>query len=166
VTSRGPRRSVLCAEISNLLRRECRLLELLADARAQQRARSLHPTARSRPPDAYVLDGVLAELRWVELERAVLVQALAGLVGLDASASLHELATRHEPPWDEVLEEHRRALVAIVQRVDDADPADDLVDVPHPVVDLRLESVLHPPARTVGGRAMRSSLLDFLGETA
>lgn len=157
---------MLCAEISSLLRRERRLLELLADARTQQRARSLHPTARVRPPDDYVLDGLLAELRWVELERAVLVQALAGLVGLDASASLRELAGRLDPPWDEVLEEHRRGLVEVVHRVDDADRDATLVEVPGAVVDLRLQAVLHPPARTVGGHALRSSLLDFLGETA
>ena len=157
---------MLCAEISSLLRRERRLLELLADARAQQQSRALHPTARVRPPDNYVLDGLLAELRWVELERAVLVQALASLVGLEATASLLELAGRLDPPWDEVLEEHRRGLVEVVHRVDDADRDATLVEVPGAVVDLRLQAVLHPPARTVGGHALRSSLLDFLGETA
>lgn len=155
---------MLCAEISNLLRRERRLLELLADARAQQRARALHPTARVRPPESYVLDGLLAELRWVELERAVLVQALAGLVGLDASARLQDLSSRLEPPWDEVLEEHRHALVEIVQRVD-AGGDDDLLESSGAVVDLRLQTVLHPPTRTVAGLPMRSSLLDFLGAT-
>jgi hypothetical protein len=113
-----------------------------------------------------MVDGLLAELRWVELERAVLVQSLANLAGLSSSAHLDELAAAMPPPWNEVLEDHRRALVDVVHQMEEErDDSSNIVELPSTVVDLRLQAVLHPPSG-VGGRVVRPSLLEFLGETA
>jgi hypothetical protein len=167
VSERGPRRSVLCAEVSSLLRRERRLLESLAEARDRHRSRSAHPTARVRPPDHTRLDEILAELRWVELERAVVVQALGGALGLDHAPSLAELAGVVGPPWTDVLAEHRDALRDVVARIDAIDEPDDpFVELPSTLVDLRLQQVLHPPMRRAFGRYVRPSLLEFIGACA
>lgn len=167
MSERGPRRSVLCAEVSSLLRRERRLLESLADLHQRHRSRRSHPTARTRPPDHTQIDEILAELRWVELERAVVVQALGSALGLDDPPRLDDLVATVPAPWGNALDEHRSALREVVARIDGLDESGDpFVALPTTLIDLRLQQVLHPPSRRAFGRYVRPSLLEFLGVCA
>ena len=57
---------------------------------------------------------VLDQLRSGELMRAVEVEELARLRGLDADASLAELAAASPEPWRTLLADHRAALRSLV----------------------------------------------------
>jgi hypothetical protein len=106
-------------EVSTILWRERHLLELLAfKLDAQQlligsgRDRWLHHVSDE-------LESVLDELRHTELLRAVEVDAVAGALGLGAGASLAELAAAAPAPFDDLLRQHREALVELAAEVRD-----------------------------------------------
>jgi hypothetical protein len=61
---------------------------------------------------------VLAEIKRVELERAIEVQAVAQELGMETAPSLRELASLVPSPWDGIFEEHRRALLETAQEID------------------------------------------------
>jgi flagellar biosynthesis/type III secretory pathway chaperone len=59
------------------------------------------------------VEALLDDLRIVELQRAAIADAAARSLGLPAGASLEELAGTAQPPWSEVLLEHRQALLTL-----------------------------------------------------
>lgn len=56
---------------------------------------------------------VLDELAVIEMQRGAVSDAAAAELGLPSGASLEEIAGTAQPPWTEVLLEHRGALIAI-----------------------------------------------------
>jgi hypothetical protein len=60
---------------------------------------------------------VLDQLRVIEMQRAAVSDAAAREFGLPIDASLEDLAGTAQPPWTEVLIEHRNALIAICGEV-------------------------------------------------
>ncbi len=59
------------------------------------------------------VETLLEELRVVEMQRAAASDRLSAEVDLPAGASLEELAGSVQPPWTEVLIEHRHALLTL-----------------------------------------------------
>jgi FlgN protein len=59
------------------------------------------------------VENLLDELGLVEMQRAAIADRLCPEVGLEPGASLEEIAGSVQPPWTEVLIEHRQALLAL-----------------------------------------------------
>lgn len=59
------------------------------------------------------VETLLDELRIVELQRAAAADQVARELGLPDGATLEELAGTAQPPWTEVLLEHRHALLTV-----------------------------------------------------
>lgn len=59
------------------------------------------------------VEGLLSELRVLELQRAGAADRLAAESGLEPGAGLEQLAGVVQPPWTGVLLEHREALLAL-----------------------------------------------------
>jgi hypothetical protein len=59
------------------------------------------------------VEALLDELNVVELQRAAVADRVAAETGLEAGASLVEIAGSVQPPWTEVLIEHRHALLTL-----------------------------------------------------
>jgi len=87
------------SDVSNILWRERRLLEQLAFARDDAQPR----------PDA----GVFDEVKYLELERSVLLADRTHELGLSDSPTLRELAGRTSAPWSGIFAAHRRALLTL-----------------------------------------------------
>jgi len=64
------------------------------------------------------VENVLAEIKRVELERAVQVAAAGRDLGLSSAPTLRELAVLTAPPWNGIFAEHRRALLGLAQEID------------------------------------------------
>src|SRR5919202_2574001 len=60
------------------------------------------------------VEGLLAELRVLEMQRSEAAERVAAEVGMDAGTGLDRLAGAVQPPWTGVLLEHREALLALV----------------------------------------------------
>jgi flagellar biosynthesis/type III secretory pathway chaperone len=56
---------------------------------------------------------LLDEIAVIDVQRAAVADRLAGEIGLEPGATLEELAGTVEPPWTEVLLEHRQALITV-----------------------------------------------------
>lgn len=111
----GPQAAL--TELSALLWRERRLLELLAfkldveqSLLATARGRWLHHVTRE-------IEAVCGELREVDLARAVAVERARVPLALLAEPSLSELADAAPAPWGELLREHRAALLAATAQI-------------------------------------------------
>jgi hypothetical protein len=59
------------------------------------------------------VETVIDEMAVIEMQRAAVSDAAARELGLPPEASLEEIAGTAQPPWTEVLIEHRSALIAI-----------------------------------------------------
>lgn len=59
------------------------------------------------------VEQLLDEMAVVELQRAAFADRVCAEVGLEAGASLEEIAGTVQPPWTEVLIEHRQALLTL-----------------------------------------------------
>jgi len=63
------------------------------------------------------VEALLDELAVVELQRAAMAERVARDTGLDGDASLEEIAGSVQPPWTEVLIEHRHALLTLTSEL-------------------------------------------------
>jgi hypothetical protein len=106
------------SEISNILWRERRLLELFVFkleeehfVLASERSRWLLHATRE-------VETVLAEIQHVELELAMAVAGSTGELGMSDAPSLRELAAIAPPPWDGIFAEHRHALLRLAHEID------------------------------------------------
>jgi hypothetical protein len=59
------------------------------------------------------VEALLDELSVVELQRAAVADRVARDAGLDTGSTLEEIAGSLQPPWTEVLIEHRHALLSL-----------------------------------------------------
>jgi hypothetical protein len=106
------------SEISNILWRERRLLELFVFkleeehfVLASERSRWLLHATRE-------VEAVLAEIQHVELELAIAVAGSTAELGMSDAPSLRELAAIAPPPWDGIFAEHRHALLRLAHEID------------------------------------------------
>jgi hypothetical protein len=106
------------SEISNILWRERRLLELFVFkleeehfVLASERSRWLSHATRE-------VETILEEIKRVELELAIAVAGSTGELGMSDAPSLRELAAIAPPPWDGLFAEHRHALLLLAHEID------------------------------------------------
>jgi hypothetical protein len=59
------------------------------------------------------VEATLEQLGVIDLQRAAVSDAAARELGLPADASLEDVAAAAQPPWTEVLIEHRNALLGL-----------------------------------------------------
>jgi hypothetical protein len=59
------------------------------------------------------VERLLDELAVVELQRAAVADRVCAEAGLEPGASLEDIAAAVEPPWTEVLLEHRHTLITL-----------------------------------------------------
>ena len=59
------------------------------------------------------VEGLLADLRVLEVQRASAADRVAAETGLPGGSGLEQLAAAVQPPWTGVLLEHREALLAL-----------------------------------------------------
>jgi len=98
------------SEISNILWRERRLLELLAFKLEEEhlvlRSGRTHWLARASGE----VDAIIDEIKHVRLERAIGMADSSEALGLSDTPTLRELASSVPPQWDGILSAHGRAL--------------------------------------------------------
>jgi hypothetical protein len=63
------------------------------------------------------VEGLLADLRVLELQRASAADRVAADARLPEGSGLEQLAAAVQPPWTEVLLEHREALLALTSEL-------------------------------------------------
>lgn len=104
-----------CAELSDALWVVRDRLERLAYRVEVQRA--LVETGRATwvARAAQEVDTALDDVRGTELGRAVDTGPVASALGLDPEASLSHIAALAPPPWDDLLGEHRTALLEVAR---------------------------------------------------
>lgn len=106
-------------EVTNTLWKERQLLEMLLYKLeceqlllASGRTRWLEAATREVE---VVLDGI----KQAELLRAVQVETIAADLGLLPNPTLRLLAAAAPSPWDDILEEHRRAFLELTSEIED-----------------------------------------------
>jgi hypothetical protein len=106
------------SEVSNILWRERRLLDLLVFKLEEKhfvlesgRTRWLSHATRE-------VEQILEEIKRVELRRAMTVASSAGELRTSDAPSLREMAAIAPPPWDGIFAAHRSALLALTREID------------------------------------------------
>lgn len=59
------------------------------------------------------VESLIAELAVIEMQRSQIADAVAAELGQESGAPLEQLAAAAQPPWTEVLVEHRNALITL-----------------------------------------------------
>ena len=103
--------------LSSILWRERRLIELLVFKLGEEKLVLTTGRTDWLVHAAREVDAVAAELKTVEIERAVLAQSLGASLGLDDVPSLTRLGAAAPPPWGRILDEHRRALLELLDEI-------------------------------------------------
>jgi len=106
------------SEVSNILWRERRLLDLLA---FKLEAEHFVLESGRTPWVAHAsreVETVLEEIKRVELERAMAVAGSAGELRMSDSPSLREMAAIAPSPWDGIFTAHRNALLLLAREID------------------------------------------------
>jgi hypothetical protein len=106
------------SDVSNILWRERQLLELLVFKLEEEQLVLAAGRTRWLSYATREVENVLAEIKRIELERAVLVADAGRELGLSGSPTLRELTALTDSPWDGIFLEHRRALLALAQEID------------------------------------------------
>lgn len=104
-------------ELSAVLWKERHLLELLLFKLETEQLLLAAGRSRWLARASGEVEMVLGELKHTELERAVVTTGAAAALGLDAGASLRELADAAPPPWRNLLAEHRAAFLGLTDEV-------------------------------------------------
>ena len=107
------------SEVSTILWQERHLLEQLVFKLEEQQLLLAAGRTRWLALAADELDAVMGDLRAVELLRAIEVDATAVALGIPAGPSLGDLAAAAPDPWDDLLAQHRAALVGELDEVRD-----------------------------------------------
>jgi hypothetical protein len=105
------------SEVSNILWRERQLLQLLLFKLKTEQLMLTSGETRFLADATREVEMVINELKESELLRAVAVDGLAAEMGLGPSPSLRELAAVVPAPWDNILDEHRKAFLADTQEI-------------------------------------------------
>jgi hypothetical protein len=105
-------------DVSNILWRERNLLELLAFKLDSERLLARAGRTRWLAMADHEVERVLDELKAVELDRGVQVQALVEELGLETEPTLQSLVETVPGEWSGILADHRRALLGLARDVD------------------------------------------------
>ena len=106
------------SDVSNILWRERQLLELLVFKLEEEQLVLAAGRTRWLAHATREVENVIAEIKRIELERAMNVADAGRELGLSGSPTLRELAALTAPPWDGIFGEHRRALLTLAQEID------------------------------------------------
>jgi hypothetical protein len=106
------------SEISNVLWRERRLLDLLVFKLEEEELVLVSGRTRWLSHATREVETILEEIKRVELERAMAVQGSARGLGMSDTPSLRELAAVAPTPWDGIFAEHRRSLLLLAREID------------------------------------------------
>ena len=104
-------------DVSTVLWRERELLELLLFKLEEEQLVLTSGRSRWLAHATREVEMVIAQVRAAELERAVLVDALAAELSLPASPSLTALAEAAPSPWDDLLRAHRAAFLTLAEEI-------------------------------------------------
>jgi hypothetical protein len=110
-------------EISNVLWRERQLLELLLFKLEEEQLILNSDRPRWLGHATREVETVLSEIKRLELERAIELQATATAMGLSGTPSLAELAHNESGPWARIFAEHKEALTRLAREIDDLSAA-------------------------------------------
>jgi hypothetical protein len=100
-------------DLAAVLWRQRELLELLTYRLECEQLMLAGGRTRWLPAATSEVETLLDELKVIEMQRAAVSDVAARDLGLRAGATLEELAGTAQPPWTDVLIEHRNALIAI-----------------------------------------------------
>ncbi len=112
------------SEISNILWRERRLLELLAFKLEEEHLVLTSGRRRWLARASGEVDAIIEEIKHVRLERAIGMADSSEALGLSDTPTLRELASSVPPPWDGILSEHGRALRTLSLEIESITRAD------------------------------------------
>jgi hypothetical protein len=105
-------------DVSNILWRERRLLELLVFKLEEEQLVLAAGRTRWLAHATREVESVLGEIKRIELERAMSVADAGRELGLSGAPTLRELGELCPAPWDGIFADHRRALLALAQEID------------------------------------------------
>src|SRR5436190_2471868 len=100
------------SDVSNILWRERQLMELLVFKLEEEQLVLAAGRTRWLAHATREVESVLAEIKRIELERAMQVTVAGVELGFSGTPTLKELASLTPPPWDGIFAEHRRALLS------------------------------------------------------
>jgi hypothetical protein len=106
------------SDVSNILWQERQLLELLVFKLEEEQLVLAAGRNRWLPHATREVETVLAQIKRVELDRAVTLSGVARELGLSDGPTLRELTEITTPPWNGIFAEHRRALLGLAQEID------------------------------------------------
>lgn len=106
------------SDVSNVLWRERQLMELLLFKLEEEQLVLAAGRDRWLSHATREVETVLAEIKRVELDRAVAVDSVASELGLGPSPSLQALAEHATGPWARIFTEHRNALLELAAEID------------------------------------------------
>jgi hypothetical protein len=106
------------SEISNVLWRERRLLDLLVFKLEEEQLVLASGRTRWLSHAAREVEAIREEIKRVELERAMAVEGSAAELGMSDTPSLRELAAIAPTPWEGILAVHRWVLLSLTREID------------------------------------------------
>jgi hypothetical protein len=104
-------------DVSTVLWRERELLELLLFKLEEEQLVLTSGRSRWLAHATREVEMVIGQIRQAELERAILVDAMATELGLPPSPSLTALAEAAPSPWDDLLRAHRAAFLLLAEEI-------------------------------------------------
>lgn len=104
-------------DLSSVLWRTRELLELLLFKLEEEQLLLAAGRSRWLAHATREVEVVLEQTRQVEVVRAAYAQSAAIELGLDAEASLGEIADAAPEPWSELLSQHRKAFLAMTAEI-------------------------------------------------
>lgn len=108
----------LFGTLSQTLWRQHRILELLLYRMEVQRLVLATGQGRWVEQAAADVEATMEVLREEELVRATQVARVAERLGIDRTASLRDLVEAAPDPWSEILRDHQRAFLELVDQID------------------------------------------------
>ena len=104
--------------VSNILWRERQLLEMLVFKLEEEQLLLAAGRPRWLPHATREVEAVLAEIKRLELDRAVRVNGLATEFDLPEAPTLRDLVEGVPSPWDSIFDDHRVALIDAAHEVE------------------------------------------------
>ncbi len=100
-------------DLAAVLWRQRELLELLAYRLECEQLMLAGGRNRWLPAATTEVEMLLDQIAVIEIQRAAVSDTAARELGLPLGSTLEDLAAGAQPPWTEVLLEHRNALIAV-----------------------------------------------------
>lgn len=104
-------------DLAAVLWRQREFLELLAYRLECEQLMLAAGRSKWLPAATAEVEALLDDLAVIEMQRAAVSDTAARELGLPEGATLEDIAGTAQPPWTEVLLEHRSALLAITNEL-------------------------------------------------